>query len=272
VRRPFQFARKRPQATRPSPRVQLQSIRPRRGFTLLELLIATTLLSLLSTGIFMALRIGLGAMERSSARLTESRRLVGVHRVLEQQVAGLIPALLQCAPGAPRQALFYGEPTGVRMVTAYSLQEAGRGYPSLIEYSVAPGAGGGVRLLVTESPYTAFSPMSPFCGGIAAPQAAPRPFVLADNLAYCRFSFLIDDPVRRQRGWVRAWAPPPGSAASFPSAIRIEMEPLRTGNDAFAIRTVTVAVRAGRSPLFKYQDVDEPEVRRQETVPLPLVF
>src|SRR3954451_16919276 len=61
---------------------------PRAGVTLIELLVAMTLLSLLAVGVLFGLRIGLGAMERTNNRLQTNRKVLGVERVLTQQIAG----------------------------------------------------------------------------------------------------------------------------------------------------------------------------------------
>src|ERR687889_557920 len=67
--------------------------RSERGLTLIEVLIAVTLVSLLSVGILFAIRVGLNAMGRSNARLNENRRVAGAYRVLVQQIEGLIPVI-----------------------------------------------------------------------------------------------------------------------------------------------------------------------------------
>jgi len=68
---------------------------PRRaGVTLLELLLAVSLLGLLSAGILMALRVGANAMQKANARLIDNRRMNGVQRILEQEIAGFMPVVL----------------------------------------------------------------------------------------------------------------------------------------------------------------------------------
>src|SRR5450755_3985497 len=66
------------------------------GFTLLELLISFTLLSLLTVAIVMSLRVGLSAMNKVDTRLMGNRRVAGVERILEQEVAGMMPVTADC--------------------------------------------------------------------------------------------------------------------------------------------------------------------------------
>ena len=52
----------------------------RAGVTLMELIIAISLLSLLSVGLLMAMRVGLNAMEKSNNRIMANRRVSGAQR------------------------------------------------------------------------------------------------------------------------------------------------------------------------------------------------
>ena len=54
--------------------------RPTAGVTLMELLIAVLLLSMLSVGLLFALRIGLNAYSKTQTRLMDNRRVAGAQR------------------------------------------------------------------------------------------------------------------------------------------------------------------------------------------------
>jgi prepilin-type N-terminal cleavage/methylation domain-containing protein len=73
-------------------------MRRRAGVTLLELLLAVSLLGLLMAGILTALHPGVNAMGKANVRLMESRRLTGVQRILEQQIAGFMPVVATFRP------------------------------------------------------------------------------------------------------------------------------------------------------------------------------
>ena len=122
------------------------------------MLIAITLLSLLSVGMLMSMRIGLQAFTKTDARLMENRRVAGAQRILEQQIEGLLPVTAGCAPqGGPgvKFAFFGGTPNTLRLVSGFSLQGGWRGQPQILEMFVIPGEQGrGVRLVVNELPYT----------------------------------------------------------------------------------------------------------------------
>jgi general secretion pathway protein J len=241
-------------------------LRGQAGVTLIEVLIAVTLLSLLSVGMLMAMRVGMNAWGKANNRLMDNRRAAGAHRVLESQIAGLMPVTMLCqtAPGAPafKGIFFQGEPQSMRFVSAYSLQEAWRGLPRILEFQVIPREGGGYRLIVNELPYTgpesagaACLGLFPDAGGLARPrfreiEPGSHSFVLADRLAYCRFSYL--EPGRPPIGdqWRVDWITP-----RWPRAVRIEMAGLDARETA-DLRPVTFAapIRINRNPGMQYVD------------------
>src|ERR1041385_7354382 len=102
------------------------------GITLLEVLIAVTLLSVLSVGMMTAMRIGISALSHTDARLMDNRRVAGAQRILEQELQAMIPVLAPCANGGPPTPIFSGQPNGITMVTGFSLQGAWRGRPQVI--------------------------------------------------------------------------------------------------------------------------------------------
>ena len=246
-------------------------VRGRRGVTLIEMLIAVSLVALLSTGILYAMRLGLGALEQTNRKFTDNRRALGSLRVLHQQLAAVIPAQVSCGGRPVEQApvFFQGSQFSVQFVTRYTLEEAARGYPRIVEYLVIPGdaaRGGGVRLVMQETPYTGNLSLAERCGGVGtdALQRAPtailrppqlgtgtRPFVIADQLAYCRISYQRVHPVTMMRTWEQAY-----NGAVLPGAVRIEMAPLRPDPARVQISTTTIPLRVTRTNYEPYFDID----------------
>jgi type II secretory pathway component PulJ len=90
------------------------------GVTLLELLIAVSLLSFISIGILMAMRVGLNAMDKTNTRLIDNRRVMGVDRILESQITGIMPVVANCAATGGRVSFFEGQPAEMRFISTYS--------------------------------------------------------------------------------------------------------------------------------------------------------
>jgi general secretion pathway protein J len=237
------------------------------GVTLIELLVAMALLSLLAVGVLFGMRIGLSAMERTNNRLQTNRKVLGVERVLTQQLAGLIPVKADCYtnPQAPpsRVPFFQGEPQTMRFVSTFSLNEASRGYPRILEFQVIPGENGeGVRLVVNELWYTGPRSAGALCAGVvttpAGPQVIFRPvqigqqsFVLADKLASCRFAFKENREPPRPDAWLPRWV-----SARIPNAIRVDLAPLSSDPSLLEVPSIIAPVRVTRDPMLEYQDYE----------------
>jgi general secretion pathway protein J len=73
-----------------------------RGFTLLELLVAITLLGLLMTGILGGVRLGARAWETGAVRLEDDARLLAVEQFLRSRLKGALPLYREDASGEIR--------------------------------------------------------------------------------------------------------------------------------------------------------------------------
>jgi hypothetical protein len=232
----------------------------------MEVLIAISLLGLLSAGIVTTLRMGLSAMERTNRRIIANRRVTGAQNALEQQLLNFIPVMaeaqgdLQAAP--ERLPFFQGEPQSMRLVSSYSLQEASRGFPRIVELHVISGdEGKGVRLIVNEILYTgprsagiffmgrAFDPIANMAVARFRPiEAGEGSFVLADRLEFCKFLYL-DAPNGMPPAWLPLWAKP-----GWPRAIRVEMAPIEEDAGQLRPLAVTAPLHVDRTPVFDYGD------------------
>jgi len=235
-----------------------------RGVTLIELLIATLLLSFLSVGIVLTLRISLSGMAKSDSKLMANRRVSSVVRILDQEIKGIIPVTAECQSqtgGAGGKVMFFeGQPQSMRLASSYSLQQGERGLPMILEYQVIAGEEDqGVRLIVNEHWYTGSRGAGVFCvSGGAGPNGSPfvpiaigpGSFVLADKLQYCRFSFRDPGPKGQPPAWLPLWS----NTKVLPSAIRIEMAPLTPDLGRLQPVTLTIPVRVTRRPLDPYKN------------------
>lgn len=239
-----------------------------RGVTLIELLIAVTLVALLSTGMLMSIRLGLSTMEKINDRLYSNRRVMSVNKIIDSQIANMIFAKAECnggggnAPPPPGGAatFFQGEELTMRFVSTFSLEDAARGYPKILEFQVIPGEREGVRLIVNEHIYAGPASTGAFCLGMRPNPLTGQPmplfvpvqtgsnsFVLADHLAVCRMTYreaLQDPPFER---WVPSWG-----KDILPSAIRIEMVPLPTEHLRLPLVTIVAPVHVTRDPRIPY--------------------
>jgi prepilin-type N-terminal cleavage/methylation domain-containing protein len=241
----------------------------RAGVTLIELLVAISLLSLLSVGMLMALRVGLSALDKANSKLIANRRAASVQQILVSQIAGLMPVFADCPAEGPgmqrvRVPFFEGQAQAMRFVSSYSLEEAARGYPRILEFQTIPGdSNGGFRLIVNETLYS--GPLStgasclallpdPSQNGALTPQyraieAGPHSFVLADHIAFCRFFYKERLPPEAPESWVTEWRRP-----RLPAAVRVEMAPLVADPSRVPLAGVIVPIYVNRMPNVRYAD------------------
>jgi len=241
------------------------------GVTLIEVLIAVTLLSALSVGMMLALQVALQTLHKTDEKLLANRRVAGAQRVLLQELEGLIPVMPPCM-GRPdltasRFVFFQAEPQTMRLVSTFSLQQGWRGPAQILVMFVIPGEEGkGVRLVVNETPYTrigagqACADMTPdpvvgFMVHFTPAAASPKSFVLADQLAYCRFSYLVAPAAPQGQPQVQPpqWMPT-ATGTGWPEAIRVDMAPLVVDPSHLQPITVTAPIRIHRSWSIHYED------------------
>ena len=240
---------------------------PQSGMTLMEVMIAVVLFAFLSVAIMTALRLGVNALDHADQRLMSNRRAAYAVRILESQLNGFMPeqAVFQLTPQSPVQFMpfFQGEPASMRFASSYSLQDASRGMPQILEFQVIPGAEGrGVRLVVNERLYAGTRSAGAFCLGyifdpvanVRVPQfrpieTGPGSFVLADKLSYCRFMFEAPRRGLQPPMWVNRWV-----LQEWPLAIRIEMAPLDPDGSRLQPMTVTSAVHVTKRWGVNYVD------------------
>jgi len=238
------------------------------GVTLIELVVAVTLLSLLSLGMVMAIRVGLAAYAKTETKLMDNRRVVGAQRIVQQELEGLVPAFVLCGANSPgasgtRAVLFQGGTEGMWMVSTFSLQQGWRGQPQILQLFVIPGEESGVRLVVNEIPYTGARGAGQFCTGtipvsnsisqlarMVPMRSGPQTFVLADKLAFCRFSYYTpSDIFNTPPAWRPNWA-----AKGWPLAVRIEMAPAAEDPSRVQPISITAPIHIRRDPEKVYTD------------------
>jgi len=227
--------------------------RNQRGVTLLELMIAVTLVAGLSTGMLMAMRTSLLTYQKTAKKLESNRRFVKTQQILSNQIAAVIPAQGLCVPDEGQTiavpSFLSGSVNALRLISSYSIAEGARGYPQIVEYRVFPSERGGVRLVATEYAYTGPASTTPFCSSAPAPGGTA--YVLAENLAYCRFSY--HEPYAQntflETPWLDLWDRP-----KLPAGVRIEMRPVVPERGGLSVLNVTVPIRVDRDPRSVYDD------------------
>ena len=129
-----------------------RKLHPESGVTLIEILIAVSLLSLLSVGMLIAMRIGFNTMDKVDTRHVANRRVSYARRIIEHEISGFTYTTPEWRPQPDvvhSVVIYHCAPQTMRFVTSYSLQDAWRGLTvkSLLSRSFpGPMAGASVSL------------------------------------------------------------------------------------------------------------------------------
>jgi prepilin-type N-terminal cleavage/methylation domain-containing protein len=235
---------------------------PESGMTLIEILIAVTLLSLLTVAVMVAMRMGFNTMDKTDAHLAHDRRVSNARRIIENEIAGYTYSLAYFRPAPDRSFnVPFAEWTAreMRFVTSYSLADAWRGRPQIVVMQVIPGENNrGARLIANETLYTGPDQTGATITDVteAGPSFAPVPagarsFVLADQLAYCRFEYLEPRAYPTPPLWRPDWSRP----GLNPLGIRILMAPLESKPAESEIVNITAPMNVTRDPNAQYVDL-----------------
>ena len=80
-------------------------------------------------------------------------------------------------------------------------------------------------------------------------EPGPKSFVLANQLAYCRFSFYTHPAPAHPPTWRPTWG-----ISGWPAGIRVEMGPLETDPSRVQPISIVVPIRLHRAPDIDYVD------------------
>jgi prepilin-type N-terminal cleavage/methylation domain-containing protein len=225
--------------------------RAERGFTLIELMIAVTLVAAISTTMLFAIRTSLLTLQKTDNRLMSNRRVMSVERILASELGGVMPVIGNCSDNT-QMPIFNGNDQTLHLITSYSLTEGARGAARVLELQVLPAEGGGVRLIANEFLYGGPYSTMPFCFANSFLAGAPTPqsFVVADRLAYCRISYQDRDPSTYMGTvWLPAW-----TKVNLPAAVHVDMAPLIPDLASLPLVSVTVPIHINRDVNATYND------------------
>jgi general secretion pathway protein J len=179
-----------------------------RGFTLIEVLLATVLLAAGLALAFATLRSAAAMAQRGEVIAQRNERIRAVEGFLRRRIASAQMIAFATDPATQRQSRFIGEPRRMRFVADLP-DYLGRGGPYLHELSVEDGGG---RLLASFAMVQA---------GQAIEEAQPRlPEVLADGLRAVRFHYRGLDPEGGLGEWQTQW----DAAEALPVQVSIDIE------------------------------------------------
>jgi general secretion pathway protein J len=185
-----------------------KSTRP-GGFTLVELLLAITLMSMLLALAYGGLRASTRATDRGQVVLEESSRMRMAHQFIHKQLNQILPLAYEIDEEQKERKFFEGSRQRIRFVGPMP-GYLSFGGPQVQELSIEPGEHGQALLLSHA-----------LLQGYEESRLYERaPILLMDHIEDAWFSFLQFDEYGNVAGWTSDWPDPD----VMPKAISLEIE------------------------------------------------
>jgi len=222
------------------------------GFTLMEVLVATSLMAMLMSILFLGLRLGASAMQRGQRKLDEQARAVAGMDVLERQITSTVPRVVseKHDRDVTRDVAFRGAAQQARFLASRSWQ-GDRAWPLyLADYRVKELAAGGEQLVISER---GISDEDSIVRGLTsdplrvalATDAPPREQEIGEPAGRIEFQYLQPTTPQAPAQWVNEWIGEQHDAA--PRAVRV----LWTRGKS--VESATFLVPVARDPRLEMQ-------------------
>jgi prepilin-type N-terminal cleavage/methylation domain-containing protein len=193
------------------------SRRSEQGFTLLEIIVAITLVAMMAVGLWAVLRISIRTWSRGSEFIDANQRHRSIIDMVRKQIASAYNLFSPPDPvtgGAP-YPIFNGAETSFQFISLNSLQFQESPGLTLVTYEVVQGDKGSYALMEKESRYLGQLP-DPLS---IAP--AERTTSVFENLTTCSFAYFDPSNEDEQSKWVKDWDAV--KTGRLPSAVSMNM-------------------------------------------------
>ncbi len=184
-------------------------MRRSRGFTLVEILLALGLMSMLLALAYGGLRASTRAADKGQAILQESGRIRMAHQFIRKQLNQMALLGFSQEDDPLDRTVFLGEAKKIRFVAAMP-GYLGFGGPQVQELAVVPGEKGQM-LVLSHALLQGFEEQNLYLRD---------PIVLLDKIEYAEFSFLGIDDEGNLTAWVNQWE----ETATLPESVSLDIQ------------------------------------------------
>jgi general secretion pathway protein J len=180
-----------------------------RGFTLVEILLALALMSMLLALAYGGLRASTRAANKGQAILQESGRVRMAHQFVRKQLNQMAFLAFSTDPTDEERAVFEGEAKRIRFVASMP-GYLGFGGPQVQELAIVPGDDGEM-LVLSHALLQGFEEQKLF---------ERDPIILLDKIEFAEFSFLGRDETGELGALTNQWEQP----ELLPESVSLEIE------------------------------------------------
>ncbi len=175
------------------------AIQSEKGFTLLEMMVAVTLVVLMAVGIWSIFRTTIRAWSRGTEYIDASQRRRNILDMVRKQIASAYPLAAPSDPSMPVAVnpIFHGTESSLHFISLNSLHFQDSPGLTLVNYEVTQDPLGGAYILGESEERYLWQAVDS-----ESETNPPATTLLFGNLAECYFEYRSDDS---EEPWVREW-------------------------------------------------------------------
>ena len=215
------------------------SLRSERGFTMMEMLIALTIVAVMAVALWAVFRISVDSWAKGTQFIDNNQRQRSTLDLVKKQMASIFGVLapIDLQAGGAIYPVFGGSPTSLQFVSLVSLRFQENPGPALVSYDVVKDPQGGLSVVEREERYLGLDPSQETIFDRKDTQVT----TLFNDLSEFMFEYYDPGTLERPSQWVKEWDAK--ESGRLPTAISMTMV-VRDSKGGLLNRQVVVPVPA----------------------------
>ena len=172
------------------------------GFTMLELVVAVTLVALMAVALFSVFRISLMSWSRGTAMIDANQRNRSILDLVKKQMTSIYAVMspIDLQTGGAVYPIFFGASDSLQFISLTPLRFQDNPGLTVASYEVVRDHQGVYSLVESEEPFLGLAPP-----GITDRTERPVVIPIFENLTTFTFEYLDPGTAERPSQWVKEW-------------------------------------------------------------------